>query len=84
MSDDAEGLLILSPDAPLGASIGSLYPSDTVFDLEITPNRPGPCSAIWGWHCEVAGLSGKTLKDPIDLIETPPGGCAARTSERND
>ena len=73
LSDDAEGLLILSPEAPLGAPIGSLYPSDTVFDLEITPNRSDLLSHV-GLAREVAALSGKTLKDPVDLIETPPGG----------
>ena len=73
LSDDAEGLLILSPDAPLGAPIGSLYPSDTVFDLEITPNRPDLLSHV-GLAREVAALFGKTLKDPVDLIEAPAGG----------
>ena len=73
LSDDAEGLLILSPDAPLGAPIGSLYPSDMVFDLEITPNRPDLLSHV-GLAREVAALSGRTLKDPVDLIETPEGG----------
>ena len=73
LSDDAEGLLILSPDAPLGASIGSLYPSDTVFDLEITPNRPDLLSHL-GLAREIAALSGRTLKDPVDLIEAPAGG----------
>ena len=73
LADDAEGLLILSPDAPVGAPIGSLYPSDTVFDLEITPNRADLLSHV-GLAREVAALSGKTLKDPVELIETPPGG----------
>ncbi len=37
---DAEGLLILPPDAELGRPIRDLFPPDTVFDVEVTPNRP--------------------------------------------
>ena len=40
LAEDAEGLLILPPDAKVGAPIGELFPGDTVLDLEITPNRP--------------------------------------------
>ena len=73
LADDAEGLLILSPGALVGAPIGSLYPGDTIFDLEITPNRSDLLSHV-GLAREIAALSGKTVKDPVDLIETPPGG----------
>jgi phenylalanyl-tRNA synthetase beta chain len=38
---DAAGLMILPPDAPVGAAFASWYGmADTVLDLEITPNRP--------------------------------------------
>ena len=40
LAEDAEGLLILPPDAKVGAPIGDIFPGDTVLDLEITPNRP--------------------------------------------
>lgn len=40
VSDDEEGLLILSADAPVGAPIARVLPSDTIFELEVTPNRP--------------------------------------------
>lgn len=73
LADDAEGLLILPPDALVGAPVGSLYPSDTILDLEITPNRPDLLSHV-GLAREIAALAGKTLKDPVDLIETPVGG----------
>src|SRR6195256_60088 len=36
---DASGLLILSPDARVGAPIVDLFPADTILDVEITPNR---------------------------------------------
>ncbi len=73
LADDAEGLLILSPDAPVGAAIGELYPADTVLDVEITPNRADLLSHV-GLAREVAALSGKEFRDPVLLMETPPGG----------
>ena len=73
LADDAEGLLILSPDAPVGMKIGELYPPDTILDLEITPNRPDLLSHV-GLAREVAALTGATLRNPLDAMETPPGG----------
>src|SRR5438128_9475440 len=40
LGQDASGLLILSPSAQVGARFGELFPADTIFDVEITPNRP--------------------------------------------
>ena len=73
LADDAEGLLILSPDAPVGMALGELYPPDTILDLEITPNRPDLLSHV-GLAREVAALSGAAFKNPLDAMETPPGG----------
>ena len=73
LADDAEGLLILSPEAPVGAAIGELYPPDTVLDLEVTPNRADLLSHA-GRAREVAALTGREFRDPIALMETPPGG----------
>ncbi len=39
LDGDTEGLLILPPDAPVGSPLVELYPPDTIFELEITPNR---------------------------------------------
>jgi phenylalanyl-tRNA synthetase beta chain len=49
LADDAEGLLILPKEAPVGKPLSALYPSDTVFELEITPNRPD-----WLCHLGIA------------------------------
>ena len=73
LADDAEGLLILSPEAPVGAAIGELYPADTVLDLEVTPNRSDLLSHV-GLAREVAALTGREFRDPVELMETPPGG----------
>src|SRR5687767_13908138 len=41
-----DGLLILSPDATVGAPLAEIFPGDTVLDLEITPNRPDLLSHV--------------------------------------
>jgi phenylalanyl-tRNA synthetase beta chain len=40
LAEDASGLMILPPDAPIGQPLSELYPTDTILDLEITPDRP--------------------------------------------
>ncbi len=64
ISDDHEGLMILPEDAPVGAPIGSLFDPDTVFDLEITPNRPDCLS-----HRGVARELGVLTKTAINVQE---------------
>jgi phenylalanyl-tRNA synthetase beta chain len=61
MGQDASGLLILSPDAKLGAPIADLFPTDTILDVEITPNR-GDLLSHFGLAREIAALTGKKLK----------------------
>src|SRR4029077_5631161 len=61
LGSDATGLLILSPDAKVGASISDLFPSDTILDIEITPNR-GDLLSHFGLTREIAALTGKKLK----------------------
>src|SRR6478735_2824594 len=56
-----DGLLILPADSEVGAPLSRLYPSDTVLDLEITPNRPDLLSHL-GIAREIAALSGTALK----------------------
>jgi phenylalanyl-tRNA synthetase beta chain len=61
LADDAEGLLILPPEAPIGKPLSALYPSDTIFELEITPNRPDWLSHV-GIAREVAAFSSQALQ----------------------
>jgi phenylalanyl-tRNA synthetase beta chain len=61
LGEDASGLLILSPDAKVGAPIGDLFPEDTILDVEITPNR-GDLLSHFGLAREIAALTGKKLK----------------------
>jgi phenylalanyl-tRNA synthetase beta chain len=61
LGEDASGLLILSSDAETGAPIGDVFPSDTILDVEITPNR-GDLLSHFGLAREIAALTGKKLK----------------------
>ena len=75
LGEDASGLLILSPDAKIGAPIADLFPADTILDVEITPNR-GDLLSHFGLAREIAALSGKKLKTtaPELKIETEKSG----------
>ena len=61
LGEDASGLLILSPEAKIGAPIVDLFPSDTILDVEITPNR-GDLLSHYGLAREIAALTEKKLK----------------------
>jgi phenylalanyl-tRNA synthetase beta chain len=56
LGEDASGLLILSPEAKVGASVGDLFPADTILDVEITPNR-GDLLSHFGLAREIAALT---------------------------
>jgi phenylalanyl-tRNA synthetase beta chain len=67
-----DGLLILPADAPVGKSFTEyLGPGDTVFDIEVTPNRPDWLSVI-GIAREISALTGNTLKLP-EVVVTESG-----------
>src|SRR5947208_73689 len=83
LGEDASGLLILSPDAKIGAVIADLFPADTILDVEITPNR-GDLLSHFGLAREIAALGGNKLKTtaPEPNIEAEKSGVTiAATSE---
>ena len=63
LGEDASGLLILSPDAKIGARIADLFPADTIFDVEITPNR-GDLLSHFGLAREIAALTNTIVGQP--------------------
>ena len=63
LSEDSDGLLILSPDAKIGEPIASLFPEDTIFDVEITPNR-GDLLSHFGLARDIAALTGAAAPSP--------------------
>jgi len=70
LGEDASGLLILSPDAEVGAPIGELFPTDAILDVEITPNR-GDLLSHFGLAREIAALTGKKLKSTASESKIP-------------
>jgi phenylalanyl-tRNA synthetase beta chain len=62
LSQDSDGLLILSPEAKIGEPIGALFPEDTILDVEITPNR-GDLLSHYGLAREIAALLGSSRCD---------------------
>lgn len=74
LAEDAEGLLLLPPDAKVGQPFAEHLGrsgSDVVYDLEITPNRPDWNSVI-GIAREISALTGNPLHLPAtDLPESP-------------
>jgi phenylalanyl-tRNA synthetase beta chain len=60
LGEDASGLLILSPEAKIGAPISNLFPSDTILNVEITPNR-GDLLSHFGLAREITALTGKKI-----------------------
>ena len=73
LGQDASGLLILSPDARVGAPIVDLFPADTILDVEITPNR-GDLLSHFGLAREIAALTNKKAIGPAHSL---PAGAAA-------
>ena len=70
ISDSHEGIVVLPADSPVGQPLSSIL-GETVFDLDLTPNRPDLLS-ILGVACEVAALTGGKVRDPS--IEYEAGG----------
>lgn len=79
LAEDAAGLLILSPEARVGAPIETLFPADTILDVEITPNR-GDLLSHFGLAREIAALTGVDVIPP--KIEALPPATAATTGVR--
>lgn len=70
LSEDHEGILILHPEARVGAPLVEEL-GDTILELEVTPNRPD-CLSVIGVAREVAALTGQTLRLPS--VEAPEEG----------
>src|SRR3954463_7315214 len=70
LSEDGDGLLILSPEAKIGEPIASLFPEDTILDVEITPNR-GDLLSHFGLAREIAALVGSSRGDDRGRRSSP-------------
>ncbi|PYM63581.1 MAG: phenylalanine--tRNA ligase subunit beta [Candidatus Rokuibacteriota bacterium] len=70
LGDDAAGILLLDPAAPVGSDlVGCLGLDDAVLEIEVTPNRPD-CLSVTGVAREVAALTrGRFRASPIRVTE---------------
>jgi phenylalanyl-tRNA synthetase beta chain len=76
LGEDASGLLILSPDAKVGAPLADVFQADTILDVEITPNR-GDLLSHFGLAREIAALSESSFRAERSEVKEsrrkPPG-----------
>src|ERR1700704_2132797 len=63
LGEDAAGIMILDPSAPLGADLRTLYPRDTILELEIKSNRPDLLCHM-GIAREVGAIFKLALREP--------------------
>jgi len=69
LTADADGILILPADTPLGRPLVELF-GDTVLDIDVKPNR-GDLLSIVGLAREVAVVTGGPLRFPAsDVVES--------------
>ena len=65
LSDDHDGIMILPEDAPVGVPFADyMKMTDTVLDLEITPNRPD-CLSMVGMAREVGAMYRTDVVQPF-------------------
>jgi phenylalanyl-tRNA synthetase beta chain len=71
LTGDADGILILPPDAPLGVAMTEIY-GDVVLDVDVKPNR-GDLLSLVGIAREIAAITGAAVRFPeTDPAETGP------------
>lgn len=67
ISEDHSGIMVLDPQAPVGHELNA-YINDTIFNFEVTPNRPDLLSVI-GIAREIAAMTGNEVKEPVVELE---------------
>ncbi|HEX5824686.1 MAG TPA: phenylalanine--tRNA ligase subunit beta [Candidatus Limnocylindrales bacterium] len=71
LTGDADGILILPADAPIGLALTELY-GDTVLDVDVKPNR-GDALSLLGLAREVAAVAGSEVRWPeTEPVESGP------------
>ncbi len=77
IGEDAAGILLLPPDAPLGADlVPYLGLDDWIIEAEVTPNRPD-CLSVVGVAREVAALTGAPFRAPAVQVQESEADAAS-------
>jgi len=80
LGDDPSGIMSLDPSLTAGIGLAqALNLSDTVFELDLTPNRPD-CLSVIGIAREIAIIQNSPLKYPDYAIEDKADTIRQRTS----
>ena len=66
LTDAEDGLMILPADAPVGRPVREMFDSDTLLEVEVTPNRPDLLS-----HRGMARELAVLLKQPLKSFDVP-------------
>ncbi len=74
LTADADGILILEGDTPLGRPLAELY-GDTVLDVDVKPNR-GDALSVVGIAREVAAATGAPIRLPSAEVDAGGGPVA--------
>ncbi|MEJ2161562.1 MAG: phenylalanine--tRNA ligase subunit beta [Chromatiales bacterium] len=70
LGEESDGIIALPDDAPAGVPLSEyLGLPDTVFDLDLTPNR-GDCFSVLGVARDISALTGSPLRSP-DVAPVP-------------
>ncbi len=78
LSDEHEGILVLSESTEKGQPLGDVL-GDTVLDIDMKPNRADGLSIV-GVARDVAALTGESLSEPDCSFETLGGAIEGRAS----
>jgi phenylalanyl-tRNA synthetase beta chain len=85
LTADADGILILPPETPLGVPLADLY-GDVVLDVDVKPNR-GDALSMVGLAREVAAVTRAEIRfpetDPPDEGDPIEGRLAVEVEERS-
>ena len=74
LPEQREGILILSPDTPIGKDIKEVLGlNDTVLDIDLTANKQD-CFCMTGIAREAAAVLGKTMRMPDTSVKEAAGG----------
>lgn len=75
LTGDADGILILPADTPLGVPLADLY-GDVVLDVDVKPNR-GDALSVLGLAREVAAATGQRAREPEIAVAEAGGPSSA-------
>ena len=89
LAEDAEGLLILASDLPVGKPVQELFSPDTVLELEVTPNRPDllgyrgvarEVAALTQVEATLAAVPSVPEKEADNFVRLEDSGCPFYTA----